>query len=407
MVSTVPGPRGRHFDGHRRMRERRASDGARTAAFILIAASLALPCAVARAQQSPAVPVTTAVATRQDVPVVLRGLGTVQAFNAVTVKARVDGTLMEVKVTEGQEVKKGDLIAVIDPRPYQAALDAAQAKKAQDQALLDNAQRDLSRYSSLARQDFASRQQVDTQQAQVAQQTAALKGDDASVATAQLNLSFAYILSPIDGRVGLRQVDAGNLIHANDAGGILSIAQFHPISVVFTLPQQNVPKVTAAMAKGALPVTAYASDDKTLLGEGTLLTPDNAIDSSTGTIKLKATFQNAQNRLWPGQFVNAHLLVATRPDVLTVPSLAVQHGPSGLYAYVVKPDQTVARQDIEVDQDNGTLAVVTKGLDPGVKVVVAGQSRLQNGTRVAEAAPQAPPGAPAPPAASGAPAAGG
>ncbi len=385
------------------MRQQRASNGARALiaiAALLIALAPGLT-SMARAQQPPPVPVTTAAATLQDVPVVLRGLGTVQAFNAVTVKARVDGTLMEVKVTEGQEVRKGDLIAVIDPRPYQAALDAATAKKAQDQALLDNSQRDLGRYSSLARQDFASRQQVDTQQSQVAQHTATLKGDDAAIAAAQLNLSFAYILSPIDGRIGLRQVDPGNLVHASDSGGIISIAQLHPISVVFTLPQQELPKVTAAMATGPLAVRAYASDNKTALGEGTLLTPDNAIDPSTGTIKLKATFPNEKNRLWPGQFVNAHLLVATRPGVLTIPSQAVQHGPAGLYAYVVKPDQTVARQELEVDQDNGKLAVVTKGLDPGVRVVVTGQSRLQNGTRVADAAPQTPPTQPTAPATGG------
>ncbi len=359
-----------------------------------------------RAQSNPpasaapqAVPVTIAAATPADVPVLLRGLGIVQAFNAVTVRARVDGTLMDVKVTEGQEVKKGDLIAVIDPRPYQASLDAAMAKKAQDEAQLTNAQRDLARYASLARQDFASRQQVDTQQSSVAQFTATLKGDDAAIATAQLNLSFCYILSPIDGRVGLRQVDPGNLVHATDSGGIISIAQLHPISVVFTLPQENLPKITAAMAARRLPVQAYAEDDKTELAQGELLTPDNSIDTSTGTIKLKANFPNTANKLWPGQFVHAHLLLETRHDVLTVPSQAVQHGPSGLYAYVVKPDSTVARQDIEVDQDTGQLAVVTKGLAAGDKVVVTGQSRLQNGTRVADAAQlrpaQVPPGQPA------------
>ncbi len=365
------------------MHRRQAPIGAALAAAVLLAGLAAPP--VARAQQ-PAVPVTIAQATLRDVPVLLRGLGTVQAFNAVTVRARVDGTLMAVKVTEGQEVRKGDLVAVIDPRPYQASLDAAMAKKAQDQALLDNAQRDLARYSSLARQDFASRQQVDTQQASVAQAAAALKGDDATIATAQLNLSFCYILSPIDGRVGLRMVDPGNLVHASDSGGIISIAQLHPISVVFTLPQENLPQVTEAMAARTLTVRAYTGDDRTDLAEGVLLTPDNAIDTSTGTIRLKATFPNRDNRLWPGQFVNARLLVATRHDALTIPSPAVQHGPSGLYAYVVKPDQTVGRQEIDVEQDNGTLAVIGKGLAAGDRVVVTGQSRLQDGTRVADAA---------------------
>ena len=361
----------------------------------MMAAALTLWAGLAAAQPensgAPAVPVVMATATRADVPVLLHGLGNVQAFNAVTVKARVDGTLMEVKVAEGQRVKKGDLIAVIDPRPYQAALDAAMAKKAQDEAILANAQRDLSRYASLARQDFASHQQVDTQQATVAQSTAGLKGDDAAIATAQLNLSFCYILSPIDGRVGLRLMDPGNLVHANDAGGIISIAQQQPISVVFTLPQESLPAIIDAMAARKLPVQAYSGDDKTELGDGELLTPDNAIDPTTGTIKLKATFPNTRGRLWPGQFVNARLLIDTRHDVLTVPSQAVQHGPSGLYTYIVKPDQTVARQDIDVDQDNGTLAVIAKGLDPGERVVVSGQSRLQNGTRVADIATTQPP----------------
>ena len=357
------------------------------------------PATAQQSQPAPAgpqaVPVTIATATRQDVPVLLMGLGTVQAFNAVTVRARVDGTLMDVKVIEGQEVKKGDLIAVIDPRPYQAALDAAMAKKAQDEAQLSNAQRDLARYTSLARQDFASRQQVDTQQSSVAQLTATLKGDDAAIETAQLNLSFCFITSPIAGRVGLRQVDPGNLVHATDMGGIISIAQVHPISVVFTLPQSDLPRVAAAMAARQLPVRAFSGDDKIELGQGELLTPDNAIDTTTGTIKLKANFPNADNKLWPGQFVNARLLVDTRHDALTVPSQVVQHGPSALYAYVVKPDSTVARQNVEVDQDTGQLAVVTKGLSPGDRVVVTGQSRLQNGTHVAEVA-QPQPGQPQP-----------
>ena len=372
-----------------------------------VSAVLALTAAVATgAAQTPppqtasptTVPVAVAAASRADVPVFLRGLGTVQAFNAVTVKARVDGTLMEVKVTEGQEVKKGDLVAVIDPRPYQAALDAAMAKKAQDEAALSNAQRDLARYASLAKQDFASHQQVDTQQSSVAASTAGLKGDDAAIAAAQLNLSFCYILSPIDGRVGLRQIDPGNLVHANDPGGIISIAQLHPISVLFTLPQGDLPRILDAMQQGALPVRAFTGDDKTELSQGELLTPDNAIDTATGTIKLKAGFKNTDNRLWPGQFVNAHLLVETRHGALTVPSEAVQHGPAGLYVYIVKPDQTVARQDVDVEQDTGKIAVVSNGLSDGQRVVVNGQSRLQNGTRVADtnappATPNTPPGA--------------
>jgi membrane fusion protein, multidrug efflux system len=332
---------------------------------------------------SPGVPVGVAPAQRQDVPVYLTGLGTVQAFYAVTVRPRVDGTLMRYAVTEGQELKQNDLIAVIDPRPYQAALDAAGAKKAQDEAQLANAKRDLVRYASLAKQDFASRQQVDTQQASVDQFTAAIKGDEAAIETAQLNLSFCYVLSPIDGRVGLRQVDPGNLVHANDPAGIISIAQLRPISVVFTLPQDSLSAILEAMKTRKLTVSAFSSDDNRELDHGELLTPDNAIDQGTGTIKLKATLPNPDNRLWPGQFVEARLLLDTLRNVLAVPTRAVQHGPDGLYVYIVKPDSTVARRDVVVDHRNGDKSVIGKGLAEGDRVVVSGQSRLQEGTRVA------------------------
>lgn len=287
---------------------------------------------------APAVPVTTGKSERQDVPVWLRGLGTVQALNTVLVRARVDGTLEKFPVTEGQLVKQGALIAVIDPRPYQASLDAAIAKKAQDEAQLANAKLDLARYSNLAKNDFASHQQVDTQVAMVNQFTAALKGDDAAIETAQLNLSFCYITAPFDGRVGLRLVDPGNLVHATDPGGIVTLTEVHPINVVFTLPQRNLPSIVEAMASRKLDVAAWSSDDKIALAQGMLLTPDNAIDTTTGTIRLKATFPNLDDKLWPGQFVEAQLLLRTEEQVVTVPTRAVQHGPAGLYVYVVRPD---------------------------------------------------------------------
>ena len=331
----------------------------------------------------PAVPVSVATVRRQDVPIWLRGLGAVQAFNAVTVRARVDGTLTKVPVTEGQEVKQGDLLAVIDPRPFQVALDVASAKRQQDQAQLANAQADLARYSSLARQDFASRQQVDTQQAQVKQLTAAIAGDTAQVEAAQLNLGFCAITAPFDGRVGLRSIDPGNLVHATDATGIMTLTQIHPIAVTFTLPQDDLPRVNAAMAARRLPVLAFAGNDATELDRGMLLTPDNTIDPSTGTIRLKAVFPNQRNQLWPGQFVNARLLLKTEPNVLTVPSVAVQHGPAGLYVYVVTANATVARHDVRVERDDGRLAVIAQGLLDGQIVVTNGQSRLQDGTRVA------------------------
>ena len=282
-----------------------------------------------------AVPASIATATRQNVPIYETGVGSVEAYQSVLVRARVDGTLLKVPVTEGQEVKQGDLIAVIDPRPFQAALDQATAKKAQDEAQLTNARRDLGRFQSLATQDFASRQQVDTQQALVGQFVAAVQGDDAAIEAAKLNLGFCFITSPVDGRVGLRLVDAGNLIHATDTTGIITITQIHPISATFTLPQEDLPGIQADMRQHQLPVLAYPSDDSTLLDQGTLLTPDNSIDPTTGTIRLKATFPNAQSRLWPGQFINAHLQVSEASNAVTVPPSAIQHGPVGLYVYVI------------------------------------------------------------------------
>jgi membrane fusion protein, multidrug efflux system len=334
--------------------------------------------------QSLAVPVTIAGAGRQNFPVYLSGLGSVQAFNTVLVRARVDGTLMKFVPIEGQEVKQGELIAIIDPRPYQAAMDQAMAKRTQDEADLANARHDLDRYTTLAKQDYASRQQVDTQKALVDHLAAGIIGDEAAIETAKLNLSFCYIMAPVTGRVGLRQVDPGNMVHANEASGIVSITQVRPISVTFTLPQQDLPRVVTAMAAGKLPVDAYDQDDRTLLDTGELLTPDNAIDQGTGTIRLKATFPNVKEQLWPGQFVSAHLLVATERNVLTIPSVAVQHGPAGLYAYVVTPDHTARRQPIQITHDNGQIAVVARGLSDGQMVVTDGQSRLQDGTHVAE-----------------------
>ena len=333
----------------------------------------------------PGIPVTVAEVARRDVPILLRNIGTVQAFQAVVVRARVDGTLDHVFFTEGQDVKRGDRLALIDPRPYAAALAQAQAKKAYDQVLLENAKRDLVRYQSLVRSDFASRQQVDTQAALVGQTAATLQGDDAAIAATRLNLDFCTITSPIDGRVGLRQVDIGNLVHANDTSpfGIVTIAQIHPIAVTFTLSQDRLPRIQQAMAAGQPPVFAYTPDDSTLLGTGELLTTDNTIDQATGTIKLKAVFPNEDNRLWPGQFVNLRMQVAVQRNALTAPSIAVQRGPSGLFVFVLKPDSTVAVQPVELGQDDGTTAVITKGLDDGAKVVVNGMSRLQNGSRVA------------------------
>ncbi len=330
------------------------------------------------------VPITIVAAKEQDVPVLQRTIGTVQALQSVLVRARVDGTLDRVLFTEGQLVKPGDVLAQLDPRPYQAALDQALARRASNEATLNNARLDLVRYNDLANSQIASRQKLDTSRAAVAQAEAAVRGDDAAIAAAQLNLGFTRIASPIEGRVGLRLIDPGNYIRTadNTAPGIVAIAQIQPIALLFTLPQDSLPRVQAAMRRGTLPVVAYSSDDRTKLSDGQLLTVDSTIDVNTGTIKLKATFANADDKLWPGQFVNVRMQIDTRRGAVTIPSNAVQRGPNGLYVFTVKPDNTAAVQPVEIEQDDGLVSVVSKGVAAGDKVVLAGQSRLAPGIRV-------------------------
>jgi multidrug efflux system membrane fusion protein len=339
----------------------------------------------------PQVPVTAAAAQVQDVPVFLDGLGTVQAFNVVEIKAQVNGPLIALPAREGQEVHKGDIVAEIDPRPYKAALDQATAQKAEDTALLQSAQLDLKRYQDLAKRQFAPVQQVDDQQATVNKDIAAVAADEAMIETAQINLGYCVIRAPIDGRVSLYQVDVGNIIQTSSQSGIVSITQDKPISVVFTLPEADLPRVQQAQANGSVLVEAFASDGHRQLASGTLLTPNNTIDTSTGTVSLKATFDNKDDHLWPGQFVNTRTQVEILHKAVTIPTVAVQHGPSGIFVYVIKPDQTVAQTTIQEGyQDNGRT-VVTKGLTGNETVVVTGQSRLSPGTRVqATAAAQSP-----------------
>ena len=334
------------------------------------------------APSAPAVPVSVAPVLRKDVPIWLRGLGTVQALQSVQLRSRVDGTLMRVPVTEGQDVKQGDLLAVIDPRPYQALLDAALAKKRQDEATLAAAKADMARYTALAEKEIASRQKLELTTALVGQITATLAADEAQIDAAKLNVAFCYITAPFDGRVGLRVIDPGNFIRAAEIASVMPLAQLRPIAVTFTVPQDHLPAIQRALAAGKPRVVAYASDDKTELDQGTLLTIDNTIDPATGTIKLKATFPNASYQLWPGQFTNARLLVSTSTGALTLPSAAVRHGQDGLFVFVVKPDQTVARQAVEIERDDGVSVVVTKGVEEGQRAVVDGHSRLQNGSRV-------------------------
>jgi multidrug efflux system membrane fusion protein len=330
-----------------------------------------------------AVPVTVTPARVQDVPVDLRGLGTVQAFNTVEIKAQANGTLIAIPVQEGQEVHQGDIVAQIDPRPYQAALDQANAQRAEDVAQLQSAQLDLERFANLAKKQFAPVQQVDDQRATVNKLAAAIQADTAAIETAQINLGYCTIRAPINGHVSFRQTDVGNLIEVANQTGIVSITQDKPISLVFTLPEADLPRIQQAMAKAKLPVMAYGTDGKTKMAEGELLTPNNAIDTTTGTIQLKATFPNDNDALWPGEFVNARLRVDTLRQAVTVPIAAVQHGPNGLFVYTVKPDNTVQQQDVQVSYQDEATAVVAKGLSGGQSVVLTGQSRLAPGTRVA------------------------
>jgi membrane fusion protein, multidrug efflux system len=333
----------------------------------------------------PAVPVTLASVTRQDVPVFAEGIGTVQAFQSVLIQARVTGWLDRIAFNEGQDVKPGDLLAEIDPRPYAAALAQAQAKSASDQATLANDEVNLKRDATLAQRSFQTQQQVDNDAAAVRVMQASMQGDAAAVETAALNLSFCKIASPIDGVVGLRLVDVGNLIQAGSGQGIVTVTQIEPISVVFTLPQDDLPRIQAAQtatSAGKPLVVAYGQDDRTKMGNGELVALSNSISAGTGTIQLKATFPNTDRHLWPGQFVNAHLQLAVEHNAVTVPIAAVQHGPDGLYVFVVGQDSTATARPIEIGYQDKTLAVVTKGLDGGEQVVTAGQSRVENGTKV-------------------------
>jgi multidrug efflux system membrane fusion protein len=346
---------------------------------------------VAAAQTAtPGVPVTAGTVAAQDVPVFLNGIGTVQAYNMVAIKSRVDGQIVKVDFKEGQDIKTGDPLFQIDPRPFQAALEQAQANRQKDEAQLVGAQLDLDRYEKLIGSGWQTRQSYDQQKATVGQLQASIKGDEAQINTAKLNLSYADIRSPIDGRLGARLVDKGNLVHANDNTPLVMITEVKPIFVSFTLPQDSFDDIREGQNKGPLAVYAYSGDGKKQLAEGKLTLIDNAIDQATGTIRLKARFDNEDERLWPGEFVSLRVVLSTRRDVATVPSQTVQDGPDGHYAYVIKPDNTVERRAVEVASIQDGIAVVTKGLAAGERVVVDGQYRLTNGARVNPSAPSAP-----------------
>jgi membrane fusion protein, multidrug efflux system len=330
----------------------------------------------------PAIAVETAVVTHADVPIYLSGLGTVQAYYTVTVTARVDGELQKIAFTEGQTVHKGDLLAQIDPRPNQAAYDQALAAKARDAAQLANAKRDLERYMVLQPQDLASKQTVDTQRAMVDQLSAQLQADQAAIDNAHTQLEYTRITSPIEGRTGIRLVDPGNIVHAAATTGIVVVTQVQPISVVFTLPEEDLPAVSAALALGPVTVTTLSRDGSTELDQGTLALIDNEIDQATGTARLKATFSNSRNTLWPGQYVNARVLVRTARQALTLPTTAVQLGPNGPFTYVVKADSTVEVRPLKIGDESGGMTVINNGVALNERVVTSNQYRLQPGARV-------------------------
>jgi multidrug efflux system membrane fusion protein len=330
-----------------------------------------------------AVPVTIAPVVKTDFPVYLNSLGTVQGFNTVVVRTRVDGQIDKVAFKEGQLVNQGDLLVEIDPRPFQATLDQAKAKKAQDEANLANANLDLQRYTKLG--EFATRQQTDTQRSTVAQLTAQIAADDAAISNAQTQLGYTAVKSPISGVAGLRQVDIGNIVNASTQTGIVTIAQIEPIAVIFTAPEEQLPYINEAQSAQALKVVALTTDGKKTLSEGSLSVVNNQVDATSGTVRLKAVFDNKNHALWPGQSVSTRLLVTTLKDATVVPDDAVKRGTEGLYAFAVNSDNKAELRKITVSRSIDGRSVVDQGLSPGERVIVAGQYKVQPGSTVATA----------------------
>lgn len=330
----------------------------------------------------PRVPVVAGTVTSHDVPIYLRGVGTVIAYNNVEVVSEVSGKIIDINFTQGQSVKKGDLLAQIDPSPFQAQVDQLTATRDRDQAQLINAQANLNRYTPLEAKGFATSQLVDTQKAQVDQLQAIVKADQAAIEAAEVNLGYTRLTSPIDGVTGIRQIDVGNVIQPSNTTGLVDVTQIQPISLIFTLPEDTLPQIQEQMAKGTLKVLAYSQDDKTKLDEGELLLVDNQIIQTTGTIRLRATFPNEKRMLWPGALINARLLVDTRKGGLTVAASAVQQGPNGAFVYVIAPDGTAHMRPVKVGQITGGQALIDSGLEANETVVVDGQYRLAEGSLV-------------------------
>jgi multidrug efflux system membrane fusion protein len=330
-----------------------------------------------------AVPVVVATAQRGDLPVYFNGLGTVTAFNTVTVRSRVDGQIVKINFTEGQTVHQGDALVEIDPRPYQVQLEQAEGQLAKDQAQLRDVQVDYERYQLLFKEGVIPKQQVDTQQAQVGQYQGAIRADQGTIDSAKLQIVYSHVTAPITGRVGLRLVDMGNIVHAADTTGLLVITQLQPIAVIFSLPQDQLSQVLSKLhGKQQLPVDAYDRDDTTKVATGKLLTIDNQIDTTTGTYKLKSEFSNEKETLFPNQFVNTHLLVDTKRNVTIVPSPAIQRGPQGTYVYLAQKDNSVKIQPVTIALSSGNSVGIATGLQPGDNVVVDGQDKLQDGSKI-------------------------
>lgn len=328
------------------------------------------------------IPVGVAKAEVRDLPVILTGLGSVDAYNTVAVKSRIDGQLVRVAFREGQEVKEGELLAQIDPRPYEVQLSQTQATLFKDQSALKDAKVNLGRFEQLFKDGVIPKQQLDTQESLVGQLEGAVRADQAQVDNVKLNLVYTRITAPVSGRIGLRQVDVGNIVHASDPNGLLIITQLQPIAVIFNLPQDQLQSVSQHMRNGRLQVEAYSRDDQTKIATGTLLTIDNQIDQTTGTGKLKAVFDNRDRSLWPNQFVNVHLLLEVLKNNTVVPAAAIQRGPSGTYVFTVKPDKTAQMRPVTVPFSEGNFSAVSQGLQPGDLVVTDGQDKLQDGTKV-------------------------
>src|SRR5579863_1486265 len=355
----------------------------------LVACAALVACsggADAKQQAQAAAPRSVSVAIapvqRQDMPVYLEGLGSVTAFNTANIKSRVDGQIMQVNFTEGQTVKQGALLIVIDPRPYEVQLEQMQAQLFRDQAQLRDARLNLDRYTTLIPSGSISQQQVDTQKALVDQLDGTVRTDQAQIDNAKLQIVYCHITAPFNGRVGLRQVDPGNIIHAADTNPMLILTQLQPIAVIFTLPEDQLQTVSKHMKNTALQVDAYSRDDQTKLATGKLQTIDNQIDPTTGTAKLKAVFDNKDNQLWPNQFVNINLLLETRKNATVLPTAAILRGPQGTFVYAVKPDQTVEARPVTVSLTQGDTTAVASGLNPGDTVVTDGQDKLQTGSKI-------------------------